>query len=663
MIVKFRNPDDEIFEIHKNLGNCFQFYPLYIDKRKNFYGLLFVPEESEMDIARLFSSNFFEILDFSGRNILFFKTKYVFQFYPGEYGDMMPFILKDGFSYFFTTKKENLDVHSPVEHLSELDFECSSFHERFANNLSLLGMLASSATYLDRGEKESLVLAISFGYPVSDLIDFRRKKIMRYRDKIFRKWKGILGLYLGDVEKNFITALHRSTEKLVQNNKELFERVSFCNLGENISFTAESLLKFMEIIPTKEKYHLDKNIPKLLINQLMIESVCTINKQRRDDLKENILSFLKNYPIRSWLISEWRDKNFPPPFRLYRYAFLWDFPSEGLVMSEFTDHVEELKALILTALRKTDEDSWSRSSRKRQEFWIRSIDLTLTLPTIFSDTAVEVIRENFSFFLDRNENDRLIEKKIVNEKFCVLTFKLKYPMFQDYRISKRKLGYFYEIQANDKFTRQGIEAARKHSFSKSMALLERGSHGIAGDILVWKSKLAKGVEKDRYLRRAGIHYQHAGLPLRSKRTEQFAGRKKFLRSLMDFQSDLRSDLEYIKKKAAVSIGRLEKPLYLPHLDPAQLMIVQQINYDWRIAVEFYLIGKSMTKDIIADGLGHYEEDSEKKKLASMYLTYSSLGAKDYVCLVEDLGVFYAQLLGEIQRKFGDLTAEWLGFNF
>jgi len=679
MIVKFRNPDDEIFETHKNLGNCLQFYPLCIDGKENFYGLVFVPKESDRDIKQLFSSNFFEILDFANENVLFFKTKCMFQFYPHEDKIMKPFILKNGFIYFFTTKNEKWDVYFPIEYLNELDFKCESFRDNLTNDLNLLGVLAISAKYLDKKEKESLISAINFGYPVSDLIDFQKREVILYKDKIFRKWRDRLAYYFGDREKIFVRLLQRSTRKLIKNNKELFEKISLCTCGENGSFTAKSFLKFMDTIPTREKIFLEKSMPKLFVNKLIIESVLAIEKEKIDDLRRNISFFLENYPITGWLIDEWEDEDLPLSFKGYRFAFLWDISSKRVTISEFADYAEEVKEVVLAALRKTDKNGCPQSLKKEQEFWIRSIDVSLFLPAIFSDIALEVIKENFAAFLDRYDTSQLIRKKIsldryetsqlirkkmINDKFCLLSFRLRYPMFYDYRISKRKFGYFYEIRAIDKFTRQGIEAARKYLFSKSLALLERGSHAIAGDILVWKSKFVKGHEKAQYLKEARMHYQLAGIPSRSRKSESFTDKQKRLGSLMNFSSNLMSDLRYLSKKASILIGRLDKPLYLPKLDSPKLLIAQQQNYDWRIAVESYLIGKSMKDDILGSRLEHNGEDDEKSNLADMYLAYSGLqSAKDSVCLVEDLCVFYARLVEEIQRKFGDLTAEWLGFNF
>ena len=664
MIAKFRNPDDEIFETHKNLGNCLQFYPLCIDRKENSYGLVFVPEYSDRDIKQLFSSNFFEILDSINENILFFKTKYMFQFYPHEDKIMKSFILKNGFAYFFIAKNENWNRDLPIEYLDKLDFKINSFRDSFANDLNLLGTLVLSAKYLDKKEKESLILALNFGYPILDFIDFQERKVTCYRDEIFKKWKDRAAYYFGDREKIFVRLLQKSTRKLIKNNKELFKKVSLCTCGENGSFTAKSFLRLMEIIPTGEKILLEKSMPKLFVNRLIIESVLTIEKEKIDDLRRNISTFLENYPITGWLINEWENEDLPPSLKEYRFAFLWDISSKGVTISELIDYTEELKELVLTAFRKTDMNTYFWFLKKKQEFWIRSIDVSLFLPIIFSDIALEVIKENFAIFLDRRETDQLIKKKIINDRFCLLSFRLRYPMFYDYRISKRKFGYFYEIRAIDVFTRQGIEAARKYLFSKSLVLLERGSHAIAGDILVWKSKLKKGRKKAQYLKEAKMHYQLAGIPSRSRKSESLTDKQKHLGLLLNLSSNLMSDLRYLSKKASILIGRLDKPLYLQKLDSPKLLIAQQQNYDWKIAVESYLIGKSMKYDKIADQLGHDEENDEKKLLAKSYLAYSGLrSARDSVCLVEDLGVFYARLVEEIQREFGDLTAEWLGFNF
>ncbi|MBU7028545.1 MAG: hypothetical protein HXS48_16545 [Theionarchaea archaeon] len=663
MIIKFRNPDDRIHEIHKNLGDCFQFYPLYVDKRKNFYGLIFVPKESDKDIQRLFSSNFFEILDFINENVLFFKSKYMLRFYPSEDRMMKPFILKNGFAYFFTTKDEKWNVYLPAGYLNELDFKCRSFHDNFTNDLNLLGTLVMSAKYLDKREKESLISAVNFGYPVSDLVDFQKRKVTSYKDEIFQEWKDRLPFYFGDAEKNFVKLLQRSTEKFIRNNRELFERISLCVCDNNSSFTAKFFLKLLEIIPTTEEIYLEKSMPRLFINELMIEGILTIEKEKINDLKKNISLFLGNYPIKESFISEWKDEDLPSSIKRCRFSFLWNTSSERVTISEFMDYAEELKEMVLAALRKTSKDMYTQFSRKRQKFWIRSLEVSLHLPAVFSDTASRIIREYFAIFLHRQEKKRLIQKKLINNEFCLLQFRLRYPMFHDYQISKRKLGYFFEIRAIDKFTRQGIESAHKHLFSKSLILLERGSHAITGDILVWRSKLAKGRNKSQYLRGAKRHYQLAGLPLRSKNGKSSTGKREFLRSLIDFSSDLASDIGYILNRINISIGRLEKPIYLPHMDLQKLLIVQQDNYDWRIAVESYLIGKNMKNEALMDYPSHDEENEEKIKLANTYLAYSSLHAKDSVCLVEDLGVFYTRLVEEIQKEFGDLTAEWLGFDF
>jgi hypothetical protein len=666
VIIRFRNQDDRIFEVHKNLGNCLQLYPLYIDERKNFYGIIFIPKESEENNKKLFSSNFFEILDSISKNMLFFKTKHVYQFYPYEGWEMKPFILKNGFIYFLISENEKSDFHGSctnLDFLSDLDLRCDIFCDGITNDLNLLGALAMSAEYLDKKEKSALISAINFGYPLLDLVDFEKGEVTHQKDKIFRKWRDRLLFYFGDTERNFVKLLHRSTRKIIENNRELFERISSCIYGENGSFTARSFLKLMEIVPTKGKIYLERSMPRLLINKLIVESVLTAEREKRDDLKRNIVHLLENYPITGWLIDEWEDETLPPFVKGYRFAFLWDIPSEGISISEFLDHTEELREVILAALRKTERDAGSQLSRKRQEFWIRSIDVSLILPNIFVDTAMKTIKKSFAVFIDRNENSQLVNQKFVDDKLCVLSFRLRYPMFHDYQISKRKFGYFYKIRASDKLTRQGIESARKHLFGKSLDLLEMGSHAIMGDILVWKSKLAKGHKKTLYLREARVHYQCAGLPLRNKKDRSFIDRRNGLELLIDFSSDLASDLRYITKKITYSIGRLENPLYLPNMSPQRLLIAQQINYDWKIAVESYLIGKDMENDVVMNGLEYNEEDNEKRRLARMYLTYSDLSAKDSVCLVEDLGVFYAKLLGEVQEIFGDHTAEWLGFNF
>lgn len=662
MIVKFRNPDEKIHKTYKNLENSLQFYPLYVHKEENLYGLIFVPKRSEKDVTQLFSCNLFEILDSTDENVLFFKTRYPFQFYPSSSKIMKPFILKNGFVYFFTSEDENWNGNLPIEYLDGLDFECESFHDDFTHDLNLLGTLAMSAKYLDEKERESLILAINFGYPVYDVIDFQGRGITNCKDEILRKWVGKEAFTYEEPEKNFVELLQRSAKKLIQNNMELFERISLCNRADNSSFTAKSFLKLMEVIPPKERIYSEKTMPKLFVDEIVVEGILAAKKEKKDDLQRNISNFLENYPIRSHLISEWKDERLPDSFMRYRLAFLWDISSERVLISELVDYAEELKELVLAALRKTDRDAFSRSLKRKQRFWIRSIDISLLLPIIFSDTAIEIIRGYFAFFLHKDEKSQLIRKKFIGNEFC-LSFRVRYPIFHDYQISRRKFGYFYEVRAIDELTRQGIELARQHSFSRSLTLFEKGSHAIRGDILVWKSKLKNGQEKTQFLREAEKHYRLAGLLLRPEKDEISSNKRKNLKSSIIFFSNFIFDLIYKKNKKNILIEKIEEPLYLPQLDPVRLLVAQQDNYDWRIAVESYLIGKNMRDDILADQLEHNGEDSEKRKLANMYLAYSGLCAKDSVCLVEDLGVFYARLVSEIQRKFGDLTAEWLGFNF
>lgn len=637
MIVKFRNPEDEIFEMHKSFGDYLQFYPLHVGK-KNFYGLIFMPEESENDIIRLFSSNFFEILDSTNENILFFKTKLMHQFYPNEEVTSKPFMLKEGYIYFFVTEDENWKGDVSVEYQGQPRFKCEYFCDNFTHDLNLLGTIAASSEYLNTIEKESLILAINFGYPVKDLADFQRREIVHHKDEILKRWTEYEAVTHEDIEKSFVMVLQRSARKLAQDNIDLLERVSSCACTEDSPFTTRSFSRLMEIIPAKERIYSEKSMPRLFIDELMVEGILALRSEKKNDLEQNIYSFLKNYPMRVTLIGGWKDEGFPSLFERYRFAFHWDTSSERVSISGLLDHLDELKDLVLAALRKTDESALSGRLRSKQRFWVRSIGLNLFLPTVFSSAASEVIRDYFSVFLCKNEIGQIMRRKLIGDEFC-LSFKLRYPIFHDYQISRRKFGYFYEIRAVDRLTRQGIELARKHQFSRSLRILERASHAIEGDLLVWKSRLEEDQEKTRYLREAEKHYLLAGL-------------------LSDFESD-----STIRTRRSFPNKRIEEPLYLPHLDPMRLLIAQQDNFDWKIAVESYLVGKSMRKDTSLGESKYNNESNKERKLSNMYLAYSGLCAKDSICLVEDLGVFYGRLIEEIQKKFGDLTAEWLGFNF
>lgn len=624
MIIKFRNPDDKVYETHKNLGNNLQFYPLYIDRKENFYGLIFVPRVSEKDISKLFSSNFFELLDHIDENVLFFKTKRLFQFYYDLKKIMKPFMLNDGFVYFFTPKDEKWHEDFLVEYINEPDFKYCSFRDNFIHELNLLGTLVMSAKYLKKKEKESLILAMNFGYPLSDVVDFQEKKVISNRDEIIQKWSEKTSFEYEIAEKNFVKMLRKSTRDVIHNNVELFERVSSSTCTGNDSITAKLFLRLLERNQTRKNIYSEKNMPRLFISKITVESVFTIIKKRKDDLQKNFSIFFRNYPIKSDLIYEGESVTLPSSYGRYRIAFSWDLSSENVTISELMNYVEDLKEGVMAALKRTDKDSFSR----RQELWIKSLNISLFLPNSFSDTAYEVIKEYFNIFIDKNDKKQLIEKKIFNKNFCFLEFKIWYPRFHDYQISERKFGYFYKIHADDELTRQGVEAAYKLSFSKSLHLLERAAHAIEGDILMWKSKFPKDNEKTQYSQEAIRHYQDAGLLSSSEMNE-----------------------------------KLKDPIYLPDLDLPELTVVKQNNYDWKIALRSYLIGREMRKEILL-GQSREDKEDEKMKLANTYLTHSGLrSAKDFVCLIEDLGVFYARLLGEIQKKSGDLTIEWLGFNF
>lgn len=596
----------KVYNLFSLLPSSCYFYPSFIDERKNIYGIGILddnPDQNKEYVMRRFPSEF---MTFCSPYSFIFKTSLFFYFEPIVSYILKPFILKDE-SIFFS-------VDTPLMVMPGWEVTAQSLvkGERepidlYTNSFNPLKHFVILDEKLKNKAKGSLIAAIDQGFPY-------------------------LGRFPSDVEdacKDFSIA-----------NKELIAKVSEV-LVRSLKYqnlfvpSTNSLILFIENLQNRDQILSIEDIPHVHIQSIDVHFIFELKEGSPKRLLRRIRRFERRFALGDLSIRTQKLKKEKPSaeeealeYGRVRVMVKSVFPSNCyLSIHEIHNYLRELESLVVEeALPRTD--SWSKSrfdERKLKEYWIRSCELVVDIPCIFESQAKEVIIEHFSENIEMSSEGKWIEKSALDENTIRLSFKIRLQPFGDYSGTGREMGVFFLAPTDlDHWTASGVECILKKDFENADIFLKKAARAIQADFLLMKNQSTLPNDKRRIAEEVQKLYRDVGIEID---------------------------------------GPLDEPFYLKGYSLFDIMKAQEQNSDWRISLHLYRKAFEIKKNLLlSKPVNSKYYNMSPRRLANLCLRNSGLFlVQDNVLFMDSLSSFFTDLLHEIQKKYHDLTIEWLGF--
>ncbi len=473
---------------------------------------------------------------------------------------------------------------------------------------SLKHIITKSRRISDR-ERKCISLAIDFGFPLINIINFRKNTMLRFRDRILEEWGKIITSQSGRLENDFMHTLKRGARTIKKEYSNLFIELDGIS-GEDPLPPAEPLFSFMNILSDIDLLP-QFSPPKIFFDQVSIKAIFDLTRECTNAYSRALSS---EFEKRKCLAEvEYNTINRSKKKDRYRTRFLINltFP-EYMELSHARWELSGLRDIILSELKKTDPEAYEIFRRSKLEIWLKKVGVNIVIQKNFEKETISLIREFFKGTLDYGS----ILSQPISTNLVRIRFGLSFDKMTDYSISE--IDIYYGI--SDRYTRLAIEKMYRGEFSEASRYLKRAKNALLGDLYT----------------------------IRSRETEN--GSKKLLKKALDCY-----------RKAGVGNSIIFEG-YLDTKSKDRVLTALEVNSDWMISLRLYLKARDLEKDILYKKSLKTEGLESELWLEGLYKRYSGLNLEKRLdSFIEKIGNFYSILLVELQRKHQIPSRRILGF--
>ena len=370
-------------------------------------------------------------------------------------------------------------IDSEFESYANLDSEnrFCEYEDKYTRKPNPLKHIALKSKQMSDREKKCAHLAIDFGFPLINLVNFPKRKILKLRHEILEKWEEIIKSQRGSLEKDFVRTLWKGTRAIADEYSNLFIELAGIS-GENPFPASEPLYSFVGAFP---KISLLSHIspPKILFNRVSMKAIFNLEKECATKCSEELSLAFRNLGYRTDVghniltKSKIKDK--------YRIEF-----QMNLIFPEFVDlpdikwKLGEIRNIILTKVGNIDSEAREVFFKGSLEIWLKEIEIYIIIHKSFKEETVSLLRENLKRSLDYGS----IMALPISKDLTRISFTLSFDRITDYALS--------EIDTlnvmTDRYTRLAVEELYKGKFSQALRYLEMGKNGLLGDFHLIKSR-------------------------------------------------------------------------------------------------------------------------------------------------------------------------------
>ncbi|MBU7028960.1 MAG: hypothetical protein HXS48_18645 [Theionarchaea archaeon] len=477
---------------------------------------------------------------------------------------------------------------------------------------------------LDEKQLSSFQLAVKYGFPEVDLVDFSKKTIKAGKEEITSKWDSIISDQKGTLEEDFVRTLRSALKSFVNEYLLLFEKIhSIIPPGD---YSEYSLTPLFELIPyiTLKKSLIVPIQPRIGIRSLRFEAIFKLEEENLSDfmitVKKKLTSDLLEVTVNEMGRFQVKDTEMPDKkYYRVRISIILETASDPISLESGTMLTNELAYLIVEeALYEISDESYKNYRKhKIPEFWLKNAGISIEIPPFMIDKAEEIIRSNFGSYFDTSHS---IKHRRSADKVEVV-FYLYFSSGYDYVIERRDEGLFPNIQAGDPYTRIGIEHLMRKEFTQAMKSFRKAERGLLRDYY----DITSFSELDREAQR------------------KFINRMRKYCSTSDFPT----------KELFSSSG------YTDERNPKKILGMLRATNDWiRTTTRLHQV-EILEKQIRLQQLNE-EEYANAMEMVRGFLKKTKIRFfKNFFNFVEDIGSFYVDLLQETEKEAPESVKEWM----
>jgi hypothetical protein len=630
MKVCFRTKNVEFMKKVNAIPENLYFYPINIIDDV-MLGVGIFSEYSFNNSIGILRNDLFYWVKFLYNTIFTFQSRVLTCFEKIELCPLRPFFIQ-GNSVCFAGSNELTNLRKKYEGDGwELFFleEDPYFVDSYTSDLNPLLQLVSMSKKMKKRETDCFNLAINAGFPYRNIVDFMKKKINPEDHALLEEWECLISSQHGAVEEDFSRTLKRSIKKFVQEYYPFLQEIGSLIAENDENYSLQSPINSLRILIENERIlgriPRRPRLPLLKIRSLKITGIFHVFQENIDLfinklqlLFSNNLDFVEIEKGSPHEIDVKEDKR-----KRIAINFLFDFTRDPISVDEILDRLELFRSLVIeVSLKEIDQESYKKfKNLPRKELWISETEFSLMVPQALKEEIKKLISSDFKYCLDYESG---IKEKAGAEGDSVLIFKTCYAPYSEFEVSQDMDFFFPEHDILDEFTEIAVENILRGEFEIGREYLERGKWGIHGDILVERAR-KHSPKREELLIEASNSY----------------------------------------RKAAITFDDIaNSPKYMKNSNEYQLRFAEEVNRDWEISLDLVFAAIDLRREI--ENSIDLDEKLRREKLELLKLLekYSEVRCRrNVIDFIENIQMFYSLVLQEAEKKFGNFTRYWLGYDF
>lgn len=509
------------------------------------------------------------------------------------------------------------------------------YNKQLINNEkeNILKHMVLKSKEIKEKEKKCLIFAIDSGFPCKSIIDFETKKLDN--ELLLHEWEKMTSIKGENLERDFIDTLSKGIKVIFDEYSNLFKILETVP-KKNALPSLAILLTVMELplfSPPKGVI-----LPKIFFKKATIKIILRMDRESINKICDKVKKDLKIYGhnVRYYYsLMRINDES------VYRAEITLDITfSKFIPLNDFEFYLSDFKNKFLVILEKTYPYPYEKFIKKlNEEIWLKKAEMYILTNKKNINLIRDLSREYFSgiekgvsfrnidegnmavkliLLFDRLSDYSISEKKrysIMDTRIEMTARKTRSKGFEDTKYQPITMEEIYNPY--DKYTRIAVEEVHTKDFKTVFEYLDKGMHGLIGDLHLIESKNVRS-EKKKFEKKTREYYRKAGIE---------------------------GDFSYLNNS---SEGIILKTL--------------KINGWWRNSFKLYLKAREIQKEIDWERTtGEKEKTKMDRKLRrKYYLLRSRRNINDFNRVMGD---FYKSLISETQKECKDFTKRVLGYAF
>jgi hypothetical protein len=571
---------------------------------------------SPLSLSRVMGNELFDFIDFFAPNFFIFSSEFLFPKKQFETKKSSVILLK---------KDEILIILTENYRFSEeKNYKKGNFNSIDSEKLCPLRHLLLLSRTLNEDQLNSFLLAIKHGFPIDNIVDFEKKQIKIKRDIIISQWDQMISSQKGTTEEDFVLTLKSALKNFRNEYFQLFKKIdSIYPFKSSSRYSLSPLFALLQFSNMESKTAMTQ--PKIGIKSLRFEAILKLEEEDITKFMENLNEelFSDSIKVDVGIMGKKREKRSKnSEKKLYRVRIFISLKtaSDLINLEDSTAIAKDLAWLVVEKiLYKISVESWEKIKKcKKPEFWLKSADIAVEVPSFMVDETKKIIRDEFSCHFGSSRDIKLYQK---SGNKIEMSFNLYFSSTHDYAVDGRDEGFFLRLYAKDPYTRVGIEHLMRKEFGESFESFKKAKIGLIRDYVE--------VSPELNLNKSDI-------------------------------SKLIDELENHISLYNISVRDiLFSQIYTKESDASEILDMLNTADKWFKTAMMYFEINLLEREIRYQGLPREEYSSIKKRLKKLFMEADFKFFRNFYNFIEDLGSFYVILLQETEKKAPESVKEWM----